>query len=306
MDRSITSKGVMRWNKVVRWSFFLWIWAMVVAAKPLISPQILLIKQTSPDKTQISTAEPISAPEVNQIIIQSPGQSSQVLAPIHVEAEVKLFKIKTIRIDLQYSEAEVLARKVYAMRNCSPAEEISSNPLVLDVPMMVCFQSYAKIQTNLNFNLGSEEQRGYLQISTFDEQQRMRSLNSVEVQLLSKGKQNIQPPTAEQQLLKIITPHDGEEIQGGTLIVKGIAPIAANLPLRLTLTTEEGQVVGSRMANILNQSIDSRSGKLEGTFSIEMKYKIKKPQKVLLSVSTNSETFKGALFLTSQEVFLLP
>jgi hypothetical protein len=224
-----------------------------------------------------------------------------VISPLTIQAELQLYHIKTVRLDLLDANGEVLSRKVYSFRNCSPEEQASAVPLLLDIPMVACFQPQVEIKTSLAFLLDKSSHKGYLQVGSADEDNRLRSLETVELQLLSYGKTLLPSASPSQNRLEIITPAEGAQINGGKLIVQGIASQASSLPLRLFLTTDDGQVVGSRMVSI-NQPTTPTASSISpgGNFTIEVPYRIKQPKAALLSVALYSEAFKGPFLLTSQ------
>ena len=284
--------------------FFVWA-ASLMSTTSTFTQTVLAAIPTTAVPAAEEAASPIQS--VNKIRLLSPAAFSQVISPLPVQAELQLYHVKTVRLDLLDTNGEVLSRKVYSFRTCSSEEQTSAVPLILDIPMVACFQPQVEIKTSLAFLMDKGAQKGYLQVMSADEENRLRSLETVELQLLSYGKQVFPAASASQNSLKIITPADGAQINGGKLIVQGVASQTSSLPLRVFLTTDDGQVIGSRMVNINQLAAHATSSiSASGDFTIDVPYRLNQPKAALLSVALYSEAFKGPFLLTSQEVMLNP
>jgi hypothetical protein len=128
------------------------------------------------------------------------------------------------------------------------------------------------------------------------------AINSVDILLLSFGEDDVNPPGKLSERILIEEPLPNKLIQGGMLIVAGMARPSSEQPLLVELTDSAGKVVGYRQAAVT----PSEDGSYV-PFRVEVPYTVEEPTWVRLSVREDaSDQIAGIIYLTSLEVLLSP
>jgi hypothetical protein len=103
-----------------------------------------------------------------------------------------------------------------------------------------------RIYISKEFNIGISRVSEFaqLRVSTYDAQNRMTALTTVDLLLLSVGEMELNPPGDLREPIVILEPRKNELIQGGTAFVSGLVRSFSNHYLTVNLTTPEGKVIG--------------------------------------------------------------
>lgn len=239
---------------------------------------------TTPSPTPVITDSPLEeGPDSKQeapIAINSPGEGSRVLSPIRLSINLVNRDTETYQIELRGVDGRLIVRQVMALDNDNPSGHLESD---------------------LKFEIPTPFEEGRLVISQKDEHGRLMDLNSVDLTLLSEGGARLIQPESINQMIVILQPISGESIAGGVLAVSGITRLRPDQPLRVELITEDGKVVGQRLAGV--GSISS-AGYL--TFEAEVPYTIAETTPVRLIVFQNGGLISSQRHLSSIEVVLNP
>jgi hypothetical protein len=156
------------------------------------------------------------------------------------------------------------------------------------------------LDQDIQFELTRVSELGQLRISVLDTFGRAVSINSVDLILLSMGSSSITPPSPKTEPIVIREPVENQLIQGGNLIVSGVAMPDSGVMLVQLLATD-GTVVGSKEV-FVTPSPDG----YYVPYTVEVPYQVEKPTWVLLQVSESSTRITGIDHLTSVAVLLSP
>jgi len=158
------------------------------------------------------------------------------------------------------------------------------------------------LNETIDFEINAVAEAARLQISTFDRYGRPLALDSVDVVLLSMGEADINPPGPTGEKIIVQEPPANKLIQGGTLIVSGLARTDGQQPLLIELLASDGKVVGYRQAAVI---ADPSGG--YGSFMAEVPYKVDTATWVRMTIKENSNNrLAGVMYLTSLELLLSP
>ena len=159
--------------------------------------------------------------------------------------------------------------------------------------------------TGLDYEIPGTDEPGRLRISIKDAFGRLKALASVDLTLLSTGNPELNPTADQLTRIVIQQPELGEQIQGGSLIIAGLAQPLSQNPLLGELVTEAGKVVGFRLIGVVDASAEKSVAEYR-PFSAEISYSIDEPTWVRLLVSERGEEIQGTIYLTNIEIFLNP
>lgn len=216
------------------------------------------------------------------IEIRNLGAYSKVTSPLHVYSYLKPGAGGKVRIELIGEDNRVLVRNIKTMD-------------------FVPTGAWAVMSLDLDFEIAATAEAAWLKISVDDEFGRTVAMNSVPLILLSVGEADIVPPMDLLAPIVIQEPTKKTLIQGGTLLVTGMARPGGPDPLMVRLVTAEGKEVGMRLAGV-----DTPGPGSYGTFAVEVPYKIENPTKALLTVTEGADSISDVIHLASIEVMLSP
>jgi hypothetical protein len=205
-----------------------------------------------------------------------------VTSPLHIYAYLKPGAGGKVRIELIGEDDRVLVRNIKTMD-------------------FVPTGAWAVMSLDMDFEISATAEAAWLKISVDDEYGRTVAMNSVPLILLSIGEADIVPPIDLMAPIVIHEPTKKTLIQGGTLLVTGMARPGGTDPLMVRLVTVEGKEVGMRLAGV-----DAPAPGSYGSFAVEVPYKITDPTKALLTVSEGADSINDIIHLASIEVMLSP
>jgi hypothetical protein len=228
----------------------------------------------------VKTATLTSTPEIPNAAIQilAPGPASKVVTPIRISAYLKSGARGKISVDLLGEDGRLLGRQLL--------------PYAPDLQVHVT--------TDMDFEIPGAAEAGRLVISTEDSQGRSLALASVDVLLMSVGDPDINPPGDLLEDIIIQEPVKSKFIQGGTVVVSGLAHPQDNNPLLVEMIARDGSHVGP--TRLIGLAASQDRGYLP--FSVDIPYSVGSPTWVRLMVYERSGKIPGTNHLSSVEIML--
>lgn len=229
------------------------------------------------------TPAPTPTPEIPIAKIQmlSPGPASLIVSPLRTIINMIPGNRGTVIIELLGEDGRTLVIKVLSY---TPGTRV-------------------RIAADLDFEIPAVSEAARLVVSTEDENGRVSALASVDLVLLSIGQDEINPAGEQLETIIIREPIVNTMVQGGKVVVSGLALPASDEPLIIELLKANGAPVGpSRMVEVT--PLDDGSG--YGTFTAEVPYTVTEVTRVRLVIYERAGRIPGVTHLTSMEVLLAP
>lgn len=231
-----------------------------------------------PDQTPTQAPKPELPPAGVQII--NPGPASKVVSPLDVYVNLRPGSRGNVIFELLGEDGRLLVREV---RLVNPDRRLG-------------------VTAELEFEIPVVAEAGRLVVSSEDTQGRVVVLSSVDLLLLSIGQDDINPGGALPETIIIREPALNSLIQGGTLIVSGIAKPAEGEQLTIELIADDGR----RLINPRRVTVASEEENSYSEFSIEVPYSVAETTWVLVTVSESAGRIPGITHLSSVRVLLSP
>jgi len=231
--------------------------------------------------TPLTTDQPTLEIPFAAIQIINPGPTSRVVSPFSLKAVVRAEPKGTLLIELLGEDGRLLMRDV---RNFT-GERRQQISLAVDI----------------DYEIAAVAEAGRLQISVVDEFNRLVSVTSTDLILLSLGRADVNPPGDLLENIVIHAPEEKVLIQGGTVRVSGLARLRTSQPMLIELETTDGKIVGTRQV-----SLTPVPGSTHGTFAIDVPYQVSAPTKARLKIWEPGDRIPGIIYLSSVEVLLGP
>ncbi len=225
-------------------------------------------------------AEPSLPPAT--IKIYRPGDLSRVVSPFSVVANVPPGMDNHVLLELIGEDGRTLEE---INQFINPQSAASTANLLIDI----------------RFKIEGVAEAGRLQLSLRDIYGRLMSVTSVNLVLLSTGINELKGYGDLRENITIRQPGNGEEINGGRLVVSGAARTGNDEPLLIELIDQQGNVVGAGQA-AQDQPIERNFY----TYTGEVAYTVSEATPVRLVVHANGARIPGTAFLNSIELVLLP
>ncbi len=225
------------------------------------------------------TPEP--GPPEAEIQIQSPGPLSKLVSPFNVRALLAPGAGGRIRVDLNGEDGRLLVRKLLQF-SASPGRKV----LVL---------------TELDFEISAVAETGRLSISVDDAAGRTTDLASVDLILLSTGVPDVNPAGDLLAPLVIEEPAAETTIEGGKLVVTGLARPASAQPLKIELIDGRNVIIGERLVAVAEGPAGEHR-----PFATEITYRVEETTPALLVVRERGERIPGTTQLVSIPIILTP
>ena len=238
----------------------------------------------------MGTPEPLTLPDPlpqAEIQIINPGRLSRVNSPFKLYVYLALPKSEqeensSIMISLYGDNGRILEREVIL----SEDDESGNSHLVMD----------------FNFDIPGEAETARLEVSAVDTYNRISSLDSTDVILLSDGTPEIKSIADLYASLIIQQPIPSTLIQGDVLIVQGVTRFAPNDELLVELIDRGGNQVGSALVPVADDDL----GNGFRPFSGEIPYQVSFSSWVRVQVIARDGKFSGIQNLISVEVLISP
>ncbi len=238
----------------------------------------------------MGTPEPLTLPDPlpqAEIQIINPGRLSRVISPFKLHVYLALPKSEqeensSIMISLYGDNGRILEREVI------PSEDDESGN--------------SHLVTDFNFDIPGEAETARLEVSAVDQYNRISSLDSTDVILLSDGTPEIKSILDLYASLIIQQPIPSTLIQGDVLIVQGVTRFAPNDELLVELIDRDGNQVGSALVPVADDDL----GNGFRPFSGEIPYQVSSSSWIRVQVIARDGKFSGIQHLISVEVLVSP
>ncbi len=159
------------------------------------------------------------------------------------------------------------------------------------------------IAPEVNFELKKVSEYGRLSIYTKDRYNRTIALTSVDLILLQLGSNKITPPKDLTEPYIIREPDPEDTIEGGVIVVEGLARILSTNPIIIECIDPDGNIVGDAQIEVEapNQVLSHIP------FKVFIPYSVEESTNVRITVRQESDSrLPGTLYLFSFEVTLDP
>jgi len=256
--------------------------AMALSDRPTKTPVIPTATKTN-TPTTTPTVTPTPTPPLADVRITRPGLFSKIISPYRMEANVAVGEDGLVHINLIGEDARIITSQLLDYKNYI-------NRKIWIAPW-------------LEFNIAAAAETARLEVSVFDKFNRPMYLTSVDLILLSVGRNVITPAVIVQEPYLIRYPYPDQTIQGGTLWVSGLARPVNDSPVILEVFDEQNQSIA-----ISAISVPAPTGDLSHTpFEVFIPYEVKAATPVRLVIRQESTgRIPGTVALTSMTLSLEP
>jgi hypothetical protein len=254
------------------------------------TPRKTATQKPSPTLQNTATQEPSPTPtpgtpspnEIPFAAIQiiKPGPLSKVTSPVELHAFLVPGAGGRMRVEMIGEDGRLLYREIFIFGSDG---------------------AQTNLFADMEYEIGGVAETARVQVSVDDRYGRMMSLSSVEVILLAVGSEDLNPTGDYLEKIVIQEPSPKALIQGGKLIVSGLARTATDKPLLIELIDTAGVVVGSRLAGVAPSPEGGH-----GLFAAEVLYQVSSPTWVRLTVSERGSRIPGTTHLSSIEILISP
>lgn len=226
---------------------------------------------------------PTAFPEIPIAGIQifKPGDLSKVASPIEVSAYLRPGAGGQVTIELFGEDGRLLARQI-RVYDVTPGARVN-------------------LHESVPFQISAAAEVGRLVLSMADEAGRTIAVNSIDLILLSMGDSDINPSDAFLDFIYIQQPKLKTLVQGGSILVSGLARPFIDQSLVVHLIAEDGRVVGQRLV-----AVGDRAANGYGEFAVEVSYQVSKLTPVRLTIYEVGSPISPYRYLSSLELVLGP
>ena len=238
----------------------------------------------------MGTPEPLTLPDPlpqAKIQIINPGRLSRVISPFKLHVYLALPRNEqeensSIMISLYGDDGRILEREII------PSEdyEKGNSHLLMD----------------FDFDIRGEAETARLEVSAVDPYNRVSSLDSTDVILLSDGTPEIKSILDLYASLIIQQPIPSTLIQGDVLIVQGVTRFALDDQLLVELINRDGNQIGSAVLPVEEEEL----GNGYRPFSGEIPFTVSSSSWIRVQVIARDGKFSGIQHLISVEVLVSP
>ena len=231
----------------------------------------------------VGASTPTAFPEIPIAGIQifKPGDLSKVASPIEVSAYLRPGAGGQVTIELFGEDGRLLVRQI-RVYDVTPGARVN---LYEEVP----------------FQISAAAEVGRLVLSMADEAGRLIAVNSIDLILLSMGDSDINPSDALLDFIYIQQPKLKTLVQGGSVLVSGLARPFIDQSLVVHLIAEDGRVVGQRLV-----AVGERAANGYGEFGVEVSYNVWRLTPVRLTIYEVGSPISPYRYLSSLELVLGP
>lgn len=242
---------------------------------PLLLATVIPVTQSPPSATQAARVPPAA------IQIFRPGDLSRVASPFTVIAAMKPGAHGDVHAQLFGEDGRVLTETV---------KTFYSNPGIA-----------VNFWQDVRFKIPGVAEVGKLVLSVSDDSGRLVALNSVDLILLSIGAEDVASSIDTLEPIIIQQPAAKTLIQGGTILVSGMARLNEDVPLQVQLVTADGKFVGQGQASVARPPEGGY-----GLFAVDVPYSVAALTPVRLSVLEGGQKGFPVAHLTSEEIMVSP
>ncbi|MCJ7623890.1 MAG: hypothetical protein MUO76_10330 [Anaerolineaceae bacterium] len=241
----------------------------------------------SPTFTRLPSATPTitktaRAPEA-LIRITRPGLYSKLLSPIQIEAMITKGDDGYVYIELLGEDNRIITSDALDYRR-------STYSRFLIVPV-------------IEFEISGVAETARLVLSVRDYYGRMIAVSSVDLILLSLGRNEISPSISMDEPFLIKHPYKNQVLNGGKFVVSGLASPINESPLIIELINEFGEIVST----VQVQLPLATGGVSHIPFAVDVPYEVVESTPVRLTIRQESTgRIPGTVALTSHTIFIEP
>lgn len=211
-----------------------------------------------------------------------PGLLSKVVSPIQMELVVMTGAEGRVTIALVGEDGRVISRQV---------------------------QDYGGkagrrywVSPSLPFEIDGAAEMARLEVSIQDEFDRVEALTSTDLVLMQVGRNEINPAVITQEPYIIRQPEPDAAIDGGLLVLDGLARPVNDSPLIIELVNESGAAIVTKQI-----VVPPPEGPLSHTpFHVEISYKVNQATPVRLVIRQEGSRIPGTVALSSELITLNP
>lgn len=211
---------------------------------------------------------------------------SRVASPLELVANLRSVSSGTYHVEIWIEPLQPGGEPRLLYRD---VQRLISNPI-----------DWVYLDPHIQFELSRVSEFGQVRVGMYDQNGRAVSVNSVDLILLSMGPSDITPTGDLTDPIVIREPTPNHLIQGGMVIVSGLAKPSEEFML-VELVTSDGNVVGYRQAFVAPAPDGSYV-----PFTVEVPYTVTTGTWVRLQISENGVRIPGVEHLSSVEVYLSP
>ncbi len=256
--------------------------------RAVVPSETSLPTETPVPPTPLPTSTPTIEPGFTnfaQIRFLSPGPMSSLISPIKLQVILVSGESEIVQVDLLGEDGRVLQRGLERVKR-----DLGGN-----------YRSF-----ELTFEIRAVSEKGYIRISSKDDQRRIQALNTMPVLLYSVGENQVNPVgnmIYERCMLEGL--RNGDEIHGGVLTLKGRFWPFNTQPVFAELLLPDGTPLSSRVLTFKGINPES--------FETTLPYKIKEPTPARLvfrqdnpELVVSDPDLKKYIYVYSMEVMLNP
>ncbi len=241
------------------------------------------IKATSTD-VSLATSIPTKAPSafpLAAIEILSPATGFPLTSPFEIVARLPQDYSGIVQIELLGKDGRLLFKEIIGLDQASSREEV--------------------FQSDLIFDIASEQENGRLSLSITDNYGRLLALSSVELVLQSSGEREAFIASEIPEKIWIQQPMENSVQESGALQISGIGFPQSQRPFEIKIRNRLGKVLAFGEA-YLEFSPDNDYG----TFEIILDVKVTEAQWLQIGVRELGSSIPGVVHFSSLEFQLLP
>lgn len=224
-------------------------------------------------------ASTLEIPEA-AIKISSPGPMSKISSTLEVQGTLKTVPDGYMLIEVWLEPLTSEGQPRLLLREL---QNFISDPI-----------PFLYISKEFNIEISRLSEFAQLRVSTYDPENRIVALASVDLLLLSVGEAELNPPGDLHEQIVILEPRENELVQGGTAFVSGLVRSYSDQYLSVSLTTANGNVIGVQHLLV---TPPPEGGYVP--FNIEVPYNVSETTRVRLSVFENNGRIAGLTHLSS-------
>lgn len=232
-----------------------------------------------PSNTPTMTPTPGVSKAYTQILV--PGPLSRVTSSFRIEGLIHTGAEGVFRLELIGEDGRMITRRVMRYGNEADTAMVLSQ--------------------EVEFEIATVAETARLQIAMDDEFGRPISLASVDVILLTLGEPQLTHPLDDRLAFDFWLPQPEQRVEGGTLLVEGMARPVNDSPIFLDLYSSTGKLLGSYQFLLPLRPDNSHSH-----FEAQIPYQVDEETNARLIIRQQGSRIPGDVILESVVVTLVP
>jgi hypothetical protein len=230
-------------------------------------------------ETPTITFTPTPPPPDQQLL--RPGLFSKVISPIKMEMYAVTGDNGLVIVELIGEDGRIISRQLLDYGR--------SKRFVYAVP-------------EVPFEIAAVSEIARLQVRSEDAFGRIIALSSVDLILLSVGRNELNPAEVSLEPYIIRSPRAGAVVREGMLIVEGVARPVNDSFMVLELITESGRIISTKQFKVDPPS----GGQTHTPFRLEIPYQVEESTPVRMSIRQDSSRIPGSVAITSRTITIDP